>query len=455
MFVSKRLLILSLGLLITLSGCSGNRLRQIFAPDREFMTLSELDEYDSTRGSKKSSTSMAFLSREEEDAGNPDEDDDGFFSVSRWLKPKSTESFAEDPFLETDGNPVKTAGLSEDVTADTAEELISRDEETPSLDLPWLADAKEEVPDKRKKSPTFADIMAEFKDETTDDAADPDGVEAMEQKWLASQAGESEADFGDVIEEAVAEFSPGTPEANETPTLNFDETDESTSAEDGTVPYLDPPISDSEPLTIADLDLDASTETTAGTITAIDDPLDDRPLDLPEPEPESDFVDDIAVDESLWQSSVGAVSWKTDRPDEPADQSDPTAASDAMGSWDFSSATEQPKSDLQFPIEIPSAESLAYSGTHDRQSADRTTGPWTTPAGSESLHDDPFLNDFEDQAVVPAASNVPPEAAAAKSSVSRVGNLSARTWMMLLGAVVIAYLLFAPEQKNLRIGNNR
>jgi hypothetical protein len=69
------------------------------------------------------------------------------------------------------------------------------------------------------------------------------------------------------------------------------------------------------------------------------------------------------------------------------------------------------------------------------------------------LSDDPFLNDFATQAAAPVRAtdfNI-----RAGSSIGTTQNVSTRTWLMLLGAVVIAYLLFAPEKKKQSHQNNR
>jgi len=448
MFVSKRLLILPLGLLITLPGCSGSRLQHILAPNRDFMTLSELDEYDDDNHEPASSLAS-------KDADKTSEDEDGgLFNVAGWLRPKSknNDALPPDPFLEDNfapeadtKQPIATVGLSKNLEG-KAEQLIS-DDATPRTAAPKLAAVAGKTAKRSSKTPTFADIMSEFEEAEEDNSSEPDSIDAMEQAWLENQSPESQMgrNFDTLVAEAIDDGSVETPSDGDEVTLNFDMLNE-----EDQIPYLNLAKTTQESEKVDELmqELEA---------TESFDPFGDSSLELPNT---ADLFDSTASDDkNLWQSSDSDIGWTAPDSDDSAAHHKSPLPSDqsTMGNWDFGPAGES----AGFPLQLPAiAQSSAANSNPKQRSAinesfagNNSQSLAMLQSPSETLSNDSFLNDFATQAAAPAnatGSDIP-----AVPSVGAIQNAAARTWLMLLGAVAIAYLLFAPEQKNLRHENNR
>jgi hypothetical protein len=430
MFVSKRLLILPLGLLVTLPGCSGSRLQHIFAPDRDFMTLSELDEDEGLERGPDSSMASGEADETSENEGR------GLFDVVGWLRPKSknNDALPSDPFREDNYDaeadkrqPIATVGLSKNL-GEKAEQLISdHNNATQPTTTPKIAATVEKTVKRSSQAPTFADIMSEFEESVEDLSTEPDSVDAMEEAWLENQSSDSQrvSHSDTLMAEATDDGS------TESQSMNLAETTQESEKIDELIQGLE------------------ASETF--------DPFGDSSLELPNT---ADLFDsETTDDESLWQSSDSDIGWKAPGSGDSANLQESPFLSDhsTMGNWDFGPVTEGRHSSSQLP---PIAQSSSAASNPGQQPAmgQSFTNSYSQPVAiarsqSQTLSDDPFLNDFVTQAAAPARatdSNIP-----AASSVGTIQNVSARTWLMLLGAVVIAYLLFAPGQKKLRHQNNR
>lgn len=479
MFVSKRLLILPLGLMITLSGCSGSRMRQIFSPDREFMSLSELEEYEAKkRGlSTEESNSGQFLAalrgnRDEQG----DEEDRSIVNLSRWLSSRKDKTLPADPFLEdsvgesTYDGPAVAVGHSRELPAEnpvSPEQVDPVDHTLPEIEFGDTAEvAVEAVVEDVTAAPagddklTFAQIMADLEFEEEDEQDEVDPLEAMEQEWLARQSAQAEpdaesgtTDFDALLAESVQETS-GDVNDDDTPALNFDDSETETADRDDAIPYL----------TEADVDSDAHTaeDDVAAPFGAVEEDDDSVEITFSGPAlprlPAEELLDSVApLDESLWQSADVVAQNETPAGDDPQQSSSSTETPD-LGSWDFGPAGAA-ASGLQLPPSLPATTSVEPDElTPNRTALHRpATAISQAVAVAEStpvFADDEFLNDFESQAA--AASSTPPESPGQpKPAMSVMAGQSPRTWLLLLGGVVIAYLVFAPERQNLRHPNRQ
>lgn len=467
MFVSKRLLILPLGLLITLVGCSGSRLQQIFAPDRDFMSLSELDEYE---GLQRGPTSASVVLR---DAGEKSEGG-RLSSVAGWLRPKSknNDALPSDPFLKDNNDteadrkqPIVTVELSKNLGED-AEQLSSKNNTGfPSATTP------EETVKRSSEAPTFADIMSEFEESADNLSTEPDIIDAMEEAWIenlstesdSSDAMEEEAwlekqsaesqtvsNWDTLLPEAIDDGSPKSESSDDGLILNFDMLNDEPSEEDDQVPTLNlaETVQESEKIDELIQELAASEAF---------DSFEDSSLELSDT---ADFFDsETADDESLWQSFDSTIERKSPDSDDSADVHKLPPLSDpfTVGNRDFDPVNEGANSSLQLPPIVQSSSAASSPGEQPAIAQSFTNGnpqPLTIAHNqSQTLSDDPFLNDFATQAAAPARAadfNI-----RAGSSIGTIQNVSTRTWLMLLGVVVIAYLLFAPEKKKQSHQNNR
>ena len=455
MSVSKHLLILPLGLLIAVSGCSSNRLRQIFAPDREFMSLSEINGEEAKREqSAQSSHSLASQSGTVNDESNGG-GNDGFFSVSRWLNPKDSESYPPDPFLEYDEadqtaveNPVIAVAHSNETGVEDNIEFPDKDnhadqrfvEETSGLGA--SAD--------NNRVPTFADILAEF--EFEDDTANNDDLDDFAREWLADEvSGEDVNDFDVLMANAMEDADATRGSGDSEVTLRFDAEDEEQFVGDR-----------QEQPEAADI------EGGSWDFEALSKNGDELTVDEPSTRQQSDpfdtslvFDHDEALDESLWQSSDSVIGWQgSDTVEaEARDEPVPTEPLSNKELPEFSEPTKLATAARMRPTNTPPNAVTQPAGKADHR---RTARPSrltqtreapvrrSTVAGADPQfsHSDPFLTEVEPQPLPAANPEVESEALVGSS-------FSPRTWLMLLGAVAIAYLLFAPERKNLHHLNNR
>lgn len=516
MSVFRSPFLLLLGLLVAVPGCSGGRMRQVFTPDREFMTLSELQEYDKQQDiaadeSKSTRGFLASLTRDKRDDTDDsdeatDEKRERLLSLSRWLPSAKAEDLPTDPFVgidqdadedtdvdaEADRIAVADADSEESVTDNyiistgLARDLPS-DEQTPANEdtsfsvNPFEAAATESAvaatPDAAPAAddslPTFADIMMEFEDEDESDSTDE--LDAMAEAWLAGQSGAADdssasdselTDFEALLAEAEQAVTPATPAASdELPGLDFDmpQDDSSLTADE---PELPKTAANSS--TIQQL-IDSSETAIDPDQLAEAEPFDEFPVRLPT-ENRIRHNDEPEAEQPLWPSSGVAQNQPPVAPRTPITQPAPSttaAADDLMGSWDFGPPQDSSRVAMGRPA--PPSEEIeavrsdfrppAYSHpATGLQSESGATEPVGIPsvATSDVFDDTRFLNDFEQQAEAaadtPATAPTEPAAATGGSFISRT---SPRTWLLILGAAIIGYLLLAPERQNLRQTNNR
>jgi hypothetical protein len=526
MFVSKRLLILPLGLLITLAGCSGSRLQHIFAPDRNFMTLSELDEYE---GIQRGPTSSSMVSRDADEKP----EGRGMSDVAGWLLPKSenNDAFLSDPFLKDNHDtevdrkhPIVTVELSKNLGEDTEQVIAKNKMGFPSATAPKIAATAEKTGKRSSESSTFADIMSEFEESANNLSSEPDIIDAMEEAWIENLPSESdsidpmeeawienpptESDIIDAVEEAWIENPPtesdiidaveeawienlptesgsidvmeeawvekqstesqtasncdtlmaeaiddGSPKSQSSDdglTLDFDMLSDEPSEEDDQVPTLDLTETIQEPEKTDELIQELAASEAF-------DSLEDSSPKLSNTADR--FDSERANDESLWQASDSTIDFKSPDSDASADLNKSLPLSDlfTVGNRSLGSTTQAVNSSLQLPPIVQSS-SAASSPARQPAIAQSFTNSDPQPltiahTQSHTLSDDPFLNDFATQAAAPVRET--DVNMTAESGNRMTQNVSARTWLMLLGAIVIAYLLFAPENSKQSHQDNR
>lgn len=494
MSVLRCLFILPLGLLVAVSGCSGSRMRQIFTPDREFMALSELEEYDQQSvaerySSRRTNGLLASLSRDKadktEDSETPDDDNARLLSFSRWLPSRKGEDLPTDPFVGLDADdtqateeevaiaeadtepsaaePMVTAGLSRELPTDPVDDFdfdISEFEKS-ETDSTSTAMAEDRSADEDQDDvPTFADIMSELEiDKEPEDIGDhTDDLDQLAEAWLAAQeepetetapadtaAEPGLTDFEALLAEATEAISPAASSDDEIPGLDFNS------------PLGDPENERAEQL-VAELDFNEALEDGDRLIEDPDDTssftvdelveLDAMP-ELPVPLPEVSQVtqSDSQVETSL-DNDIAAPPFE-----DLMDHQDPAPADDPIHI-----AVEQPSAQpfdddfesIRNDFRPPAFRHPATSLQQQRPAAE----PAAITRGADVFDDTRFLNDFESQVTAATAAPVAtqPPAAGGTSIISRH---SARTWLLLLGAVIIGYLLLAPERQSLRHSHNR
>jgi len=490
MFVSKRLLILPLGLLITLAGCSGSRLQHIFAPDRNFMTLSELDEYE---GIQRGPTSSSMVSRDADEKP----EGRGMSDVAGWLLPKSenNDAFPSDPFLKDNHDtevdrkhPIVTVELSKNLGEDTEQVIAKNKIGFPSATAPKIAAIAEKTGKRSSESSTFADIISEFEESANNLSSEPDIIDAMEEAWIENLPTESdsidaveetwienlptESDSIDAVEEtwiekqttesqtvsncdtlmaeAIDDGSPKLQSSDDGLTLDFDMLSDEPSEEDDQVPTLDLTETIQEPEKI-----DEPIQELAASEAF--DSLEDSSPKLSNTADR--FDSERANDESLWQASDSTIDFKSPDSDASADLNKSLPLSDlfTVGKRSLGSTTEAVNSSLQLPPIVQSS-SAASSPARQPAIAQSFTNSNPQPLTiahnhSHTLSDDPFLNDFATQAAAPVRETDVNMTTGSGNRMTQ--NVSARTWLMLLGAIVIAYLLFAPENRKQSHQDNR
>lgn len=435
------------------------------------MTLSELDEY---KGLQRDPTpSIVSRDADEKSEGG------GLSYVTGWLRPKSknNDALSSDPFLkdnhdaEVDNQqPIVTVELSKN-QGEAAEQLSSKNNSAfQSATTPKIAATAEKTVKRSSEAPTFADIMSEFEESADNLSTEPDvidameeawienlptesdSIDAMEEGWLEKQSAESQtvSNRDTLMAEAIDDGSPKSQSRDEGLTLNFDMLNDEPSEEDDQVPTLTltETIQESEKIDELIQELAASE--------AFDSFGDSSP-ELPNT---ADLFDsETADDEGLWQSSDSAIDWKSPDSDDSADlHKSPTLFDPfTVGNRNVGPVTEGANSSLQLPPIVQSSAAASSPGQQPaiaQSSTNSNSQPLTIAhSQSQTLSDNPFLNDFATQAAAPARAtdlNI-----TAGSSIGTTQNISARTWLMLLGAIVITYLLFAPEKKKQSHQNNR
>ena len=456
MSVSKYFLILSTGLMIAVSGCTGNRLRQIFAPDREFLSLSELDQYD-TQGGKEpelpgpSENSLVSFWKDRTDSSD-DTERERVFAITHWLRPKDREILPVDPFLDNyngndsgDDRPIVTVGHTDDQPDDWASEFSSETADPEVAGVEHADDTEEAAP--KRGLMTFADIMAEFEDEDEDEI---DDLDALAEEWLREQTtGSDVGDFDDVLSKSLDE-SPVTGDTSEDgPVLDFDEPDETLTAEE-----LTQRDSEQDNLNIESLNWE----------------LDFHTIDAPYAASQPRGLQNTGIihgesllDDSLWQPADSATEWTlTDiTNDEQHGEQMSTATTAGVGNRESSSAAGEEVPGMKLsPVSSTFESDGASDAAANHASVSQLTPPTQEiPQAAVEVRIDsrvppevrPFLTDFKFQAAevlprLPVSTTVP----AASTGAGSGRSISPRTWLILLGGVVIAYLLFAPERKNLR-----
>lgn len=506
MSVSRCLFILPLGLLITVSGCSGSRMRQIFAPDREFMALSELEEYDAQSvadryAARRNGGLLASLSRDrtEDDAEQTADENSRLLSLSRWLPSRRGEDLPDDPFVGLDADdadteateavvaaepaadandPMVTVGLSRELPADPVDPVDDDDDFV--FDPSIVATPPEDnatdpsTSSDRSDLPTFADIMAELEDEAGPED-NSDELDQLAEAWLAAQSEPEEeaaaeepvlSDFEALLAEATEGITPATAADDDVPGLDFDQ------------PIQEPEYERAEQLVAMaevpeaaegiDQPIDAAESATINTVDQLVE-RDSRP-ELPLALPGDSLSETDDIPPARQPSELDTEVAQSESPaDLPADEDTVDMAGapfadvtddgrPAPADEPFSIAAEQPatrpqvddfesiRSDFRPPAFRHPATGL--------QPSSLAAESGETARRADAFDDTRFLNDFESQVTATTTAPVaaPPAATTGNSIISRQ---SPRTWLLLLGAVIIGYLLLAPERHNLRHSNNR
>ena len=481
MRVSCRLLIVPLGLLVIVSGCAG-RLRQRFAPDREFMSLSELREYDEKEGSihaerRGPAALLASLSPIHRSSENSDEEATsdgrrGFLRLGGLLS--RNDDLPDDPFLagndradaeepdaeeQTAGpNPsVMTASSSRELPNDSSgsseRDSAESDSSLPRLSVPTL--------ERRGTGMSFDHIMAEFRD---------DEFEEESSEVLSDSRDGDNEDFDDLFADSTEKDGP--PESDD---LDFHLFDDPKNAEndDADVPVIVMP--DSSDHTPAEHFQESAASATAEQ--AADDHADVAALSghLSDDLPDFGFDDSDAVEshgadspesapssrQDSWTAGLeehgnhpgapehdGAASfvdapslWSSDPSEHPAAFPDTHQRQHRVPVHTASSAADQTPVVLSnSPIVLPE------HGSHTTEDDEHLTVP--NPQADDEFVDDPFLSDFQEPAGTEAAAPAPAAPTAVPATTTLVLSIRPRTWILFLGGLIIAWLLFAPERQN-------
>jgi len=485
---SSRFYILSLGLLIAVSGCSGSRMRKAFRADREFLTLSELEEYDARRDEadeqpKPWSEKLASFSRrssdEKEEATSERQ---GFLNFGRLLV-RDDDSIPPDPFVVADHEEefsdsdedqiIVSVGASKELKSDDAEPLVGDDWVTEMAASAAAAD-RLEADDQSGTGISFSDIMAEFADEPEEE----DDLDALADQLMAEHSSKTASlddmvvdfsndsiDAGDVDQ---FELSPDmflddtTKPEDDVPVLSIDEsadnpfsTERNVVSVEEPIPGLPDVVDRSSAFDFAEPTLEisaanvrdpqgaVSAASTAGGLDAVD-----------------IFGDDLLDRGSLWRSSDQATGWESEqtpgRTQSP--QTQPANGQQVEAAWNSpsspvhagspfgrSSKRPRPEDSMTFassPLVLPESQPIQENALPQVSTNLPVAGELTT---------NPFLDDFKTQAETsPAAAPVSP---ATTNDV--VAGFSPKMWVVLVGSIIILCLLFAPERQNVSELSNR
>ena len=505
---SRQFSILLPGVLILCVGCTGGRLRDRFASDRDYLTMSELEEYDREHSSIYAETDgkPTLLASWNRDRNKTDEerskDTEGkqrrFLNLGG-LFGRDSEEVPDDPFIAfedessaEDGEDAdtadenRTAVVTVSSSDDAENEAPATDEASQLIHDDWVAEVREREP----TSPTgtgesIADILAEFGQDDEPDSVigdfdellvgsadsdsgfedfvpSPDQAELEEDDEtnsvgsdfdnLLAGSADSDSEFEDFVlsldesdndssdDVPMLSFSENDKSADRYPAIDFSEpSHDATSTSDDT-----PALTFDNKQTNEDRSSDAAFEI--------------QPREVPQQSP------DIArkqvfseVREPLWVASDD-TDWSDT---EPIKVTTPTANSFNLPPID--SVQVSPKVTPAFPDHRAASHdgsdaiSLANRPVVTKaSSAAPSTADRLAPAFADDEFGDPvFQTDFSAQAQQPPT-EVPPAASADRASQSAglIRDISTRAWILILGGVIIAYLLFAPERKNHLIPRN-
>lgn len=466
-------------------------MRKAFRAEREFLTLSELEEYDARRDAageqpKRWSEKLAsFSKRSDDDVETARSEREGFLNFGRLLG-RDDESIPPDPFVMADEDRedneadddrmVVSVGSSKELPASEAEPLVGDD---------WVSEmaASAAAEDSRSSNEhpaagvSFADIMAEF----ADDAEEDEDLDSLADKLMAEHASRSTS-----LDDVVADFSGDSIDASDVD--QFELSPEM---------FLDDATESPEDVPVLSMTGDTDNSFDTGEdVLSFDDSVPTLPEQIAEPsafdfdEPAVEvaganaprtqmaratesitgrksvseiFGNDGLEGGSLWKDSSHTTGWDS----KPArrsmnSQQQFSSHQQVKTSWDsaaipgsstaFDRPVRQQRSEdsMSFassPLVLP--DSRLTSDPHG-QAATLSQVPMNPPSQSD-LSSDPFLNDFE--TVAETAPETAPATAATGDGV--VAGFSPRMWVVLLGSVIILCLLLAPERQNTSELSNR
>jgi hypothetical protein len=498
MTISRCNFIFSLLLLLAVSGCSGSRLRNAFRAEREFFTLSELEEYNASQDDIRQQPKhwiegLASFSDESADEEATRSKRQGLLNFGRLLG-RDDESIPPDPFVVADED-TESSQEGREAASDRAVVSVSSSGELPTehamplvvddwvteMGVSAAATDSRESSEQSEANPSFSDIMAEF----SDDQEETDDLDSLADQLMADQLMAEHSSKSGSLDEMLADFSESSSVAGEVDRFEVSPEmflrDASASAE--SIPVVSAPDED------------------------IDNPFDAgrRPVQIKDPVPNlpdnvgessafdvgqrassnavpgesgiqtveateaqnrrhglADILDsDTTGAGSLWKQSSQAtgrvpepVTHRVNRRPEIGNHHQAAPAWDAASSSQSVTSFEQihrpeqsqdkmsfASSPLLLPGMKPSVQSQAGTLAPVRMNPPITTGP----------NQDPFLNDFEK--LVQATRISSPVATGSSDAV--IAGFSPRMWVVLLGTVVILYLLFAPERQNRSEPSNR
>lgn len=463
----RQFYILLPGVLILCVGCTGGRLRDRFASDRDYLTMSELEEYDREHGSIYAETDNkpTLLTSWTRDRNKTDEerstDTEGkqrrFLNLGG-LFGRDSEEVPDDPFIafedesSTDGaedadtaDENRTAVVAVSSSDDAENEAPATDEANQLIHDDWVADVKEREP----TSPTgtgesIADLLAEFEE---DDEADP-VIGDFEELLVGS--GDSDSGFEDFVlslDESDNELSDDVPvrsdsdkSADRYPAIDFSVTsNDATSTSD-----------DTSALTFDN----KQTEKAGNSGAAFEIDLRETPQQSPDIAREPVCSE---VREPLWVASDDTGS------SDSQSIKVTTPPADSFNLPPIDSAQVLPAA----PLAPPAHQAASHDGSDPVSLANRpvvtealsaapTTAERLAPAFADDEFGDPvFHTDFSAQAQQRRTeAHLAASAERASQSAGLIRDISTRAWILIFGGVIIAYLLFAPERKNHLIPRN-
>ena len=445
---SKYLVVLPVGLLIAISGCSSNPLRHIFAPDRDFLSLNELEKYNRERNAEIDWTEESDESPGSFREGAEDKvvnvERKSVFSVSRWLQPKNLAVLPANPFLEDDSGARASDERSIVAVAHSDERFHGSVDEFSSEEAEDREFVFEETAgtDTRGGLPTLADIMAEFEDQ--DDQADD--LDELAEAWITGETAKSDAvNFDPLPTKSNNKLTASKEPRNKAAVWEFDDWDEQLTVEEA-----DPSVSEF-----------SESGNVTGAVDELDWRLEFKAMKAPYAGRQSDGLQsagilhsEASMDESLWQPADSSDSWGSadfSNDQDNCQVASIAAAADMQWDWDLGPATEI-ESSATNPARLTQSFGAEGAGIGQPVGDSSTSAQQVSQTLMSARMDSPAsgVHSFPGNAVsqVLAVSPAPVTTEAPKAGL--VSFLSPRAWLMLLGGVVIAYLLFVPERKNLR-----
>ena len=443
MTVSGHMFLLLLGIVIASSGCSGSRARQVFAPNREFLKLSELRKArtDEDAGGRLVASTETPASKSKRG---------GLRALARALPWRRDGKIPDDPFLAADerssnrkGQAVPMFATGSKQASQPARESVPK---SPLVDKNVRPPIRKLTPGRSQNNTTLDDFPADLPAET--DAMQSAATSPHDRRVEKSdESTRGESDFDRFFQEKMndSERSDSAAAVEDDVVLSLDMLEEFTQPE-SVLPDGDPDL-----LLPLDNHLDRYEESEADTAESIlaDEVVSDSSYP-PAAESGNAFEEPSPESDNLWQAADDVFDWQDSSSDTVSESAalelgtfPETATFEGGLGVDTGNSFGRNQHDADFP-------EPATSDTAGLRLPPPVTTNLALPApASETVffesrfEDDPFLDDFTTQ----ANATMSPRSTSPASGRPILRNFSARTWLLLLSVVVVVYLLIAPERR--------